>query len=212
MRAGRAARHTGTSAPSRSASACSASGAGDTPHSRPAAAAPPPHRPSRRRCRRRPAGSSPASAAPPAAPRPRPPARAPARSTRLSGSAASAAPNGPSSVSDSASAGAARSMSPTPREHRQAVEQVVAVGAPADDVQEQVDLGRRGLDERHARRHALADRIGGLWRPAARRRCPAPARSRAAWPRSFGTSSGSGFRFSARRHWNSASSLRPAAQ
>ena len=135
---------------------------------------PPPRRPSRRRCPRRPAGSCSA----PAAPRghagrlPMPARRAardcqarrPARRRRARRRPATACPTARRSqhVADAG-------------EHHQAVEQVVAVGAPAGDMQEQIDLGRRGLGQA-VRTIALlaADHGGSGYRFAA---------SPPAWPR-----------------------------
>ncbi len=114
MRAGSPSRQTGTSAPEpeRDARPARPRGRPDSTAGR-AGAAPPPRRPSRRRCRSRPAGACPAPAARRAPPGRLPQARCAARSTRLSPSSSPAA-NGPRHSSASASAGSARSPSAAP--------------------------------------------------------------------------------------------------
>ena len=97
-----------------------------------AAAAPPRRRPSRRRCPTRPAGACRASARASADVPPASASARAARSTRLSGPVASTAPNGPRQLAATVVAPARPSARRPRREHRQAVEQMVAVGAPAE--------------------------------------------------------------------------------
>ena len=93
----------------------------------------------------------------------------------------------------------------------QAFQLMIAVGAPADDAQGQVDLGRSLFGERrgHARRISRRRRPSSPPWPAT----TAPRRGRSsAWPRTLISSSGSGFMSRACAHWKRASSLRPTRQ
>ena len=195
MRAGRAAMQTGISAPSGAAISASRAAPARDPRAGPARAARPRHRPSRRRCRRRPAAAWSSMIAaragnPAAAAR----ARA-ARSTRLSGSAASAPPNGPVERRERSSAGASAELVGGRPEHRQAVQQVVAIRPPAGDVQVEVDLGRRRLGQ--------ASPLGGAGRVAGQAVLQLGLDLRRG-PRS-------GSNVAARLHWKRASRCRPAA-
>ena len=166
IRAGRPARHTGTSAPSVGRNRRQI----DAPHL-PLARKQPQRR---RRVGRAAANSgrhrqiaSPASAAPLPRRPPPPPAPGPRAAPDCRPPPAPAA-NRPVTASDSAAAGVRRQPVADAGEHRQAVEPVIPVRPPAEDVQIEVDLGRRDL---RAVRHR-AQRTGtGAARGAAAAPC-----------------------------------------
>ena len=189
----------------------------------PAAAAPPPHRPSRRRARPRPAAACQREAA---EPQTLDPLRKRARRLehQIVGDCARRRARSGRAPS-SASARARRKRQPVADigEHHQAFDLMIAVGAPAEDVQRQIDLGGRERGSMRAE-PARCDRASRLQSAVARllRGLVAASVGGAGLVRSarclqllldlLRVRPAPGLRSRACAHWNVASSVRPTFQ